>query len=136
MGFIIVNYPTKQKIDNMTKRNTLTDGAAGNSKPEGLCNCGPETHLHGKTGTAECQEPAPAAKGTMLLQTVKAAQDEAGHWYVIPNNLYDRFRELHNTAIDYNSPYQEQAQTEFIDEFHKYRTGGDLNNVQLYAEKK
>jgi hypothetical protein len=68
------------------------------------------------------------------LQPVKAVQDEAGHWYVIPVNLQEDFRKLHELASDYsNEPVQEQAEIEFHDKFSQYRTGGDLNNVQLYA---
>jgi len=61
------------------------------------------------------------------MQKVKAIQDESGHWYVIPNDLLNQFLndELDESMIDSG---------EFDDKWGKYRTGGDLNLIQLYAE--
>ncbi len=64
------------------------------------------------------------------MQKVIATQDESSHWYVIPLNIYDEFRQLHEKACD--DDYE--AQEEFEAKFGKYRTGGWLNNIQLYAE--
>ncbi len=64
------------------------------------------------------------------MQKVIATQDESSHWYVVPLNLYDEFRTLHSEAVDDNY----EAQEEFEKKFGKYRTGGWLNNIQLYAE--
>ena len=63
----------------------------------------------------------------MALIKVNAAQDDSGHWYVIPIELYDEF--LKEGEIE-----------DFVDsggfdnKYGKYRTGGDLNLIQLYAE--
>lgn len=61
------------------------------------------------------------------LQKVKAIQDESGDWYVIPENALPFFRidEADETMIDNG---------QFDAKFGKYRTGGDLNLVQLWAE--
>lgn len=61
------------------------------------------------------------------MKAVKATQDESGHWYVIPNELYDEFiqDEQNEDMIDNGW---------FDDKWGKYRTGGDLNLIQLYAE--
>lgn len=61
------------------------------------------------------------------IQKVKAFKDDDGHWYVIPNELAETFyTDLENGEADewesFNAKYAE------------YRTGGDLNLVQLYAE--
>ena len=61
------------------------------------------------------------------FQRVKATQDEDGHWYVIPELLYKLFRaDLENEEIVESGG--------FDNKYGKYRTGGDLNLVQLYAE--
>jgi hypothetical protein len=58
---------------------------------------------------------------------VRAIKDESGHWYVIPNELYNEFikDEQNEDMIDSG---------EFDDKYGKYRTFGDLNLIQLYAE--
>ena len=61
------------------------------------------------------------------LQKVKVAQDESGHWYVLPNDLEEDF-------------YNDGEDTHFVDsgkfddKYGRYRTGGALNLVKLYAE--
>ena len=62
-----------------------------------------------------------------ILTLVKAVKDDSGHWYIIPNDLYDRFiRDCEDqNMIDTG---------EFDDAYGQYRTGGDLNLVQLFAE--
>lgn len=62
------------------------------------------------------------------LKAVLALRDDAGHWYVIPKEL----REEWNRITDYS--YQSDNWDEFEEKFGNYRTGGDLNNTQLYAE--
>lgn len=72
------------------------------------------------------------------LQPVKACQDNEGHWYVIPEDKASQFHsmlmqiteELEHEQENYGS-----ATEGFEDTFGEYRTGGDLNLVQLYAEK-
>lgn len=59
------------------------------------------------------------------LKKVKAVQDSDCHWYVIPAEMLDEFYKL----LEGN----ESTEDEFIDKFEKFRTGGDLNLVTLYA---
>lgn len=66
----------------------------------------------------------------MPLQKVVAIQDGDSNWHVIPKELTDEFYKLDQEAGGENYDKQE----EFMDKFGKYRTGGDLNNIQLYAE--
>lgn len=61
------------------------------------------------------------------LQKVTVVQDDSSHWYVIPNDLVsDFYNDLNNEDMvdsgDFDSKYGD------------YRTGGDLNIVQLYAK--
>jgi len=64
----------------------------------------------------------------MPLQKVVAIRDYESHWYVIPNAMHEQFNNL----------LREGAETDDYDKFEElfshYRTGGDLNNIQLYAE--
>ena len=60
----------------------------------------------------------------MNLIKVKAVQDMSFHWYVIPEELYDDFL---NISADDESEFFEEV-------YRKYRTGWDLNNIQLYAD--
>lgn len=69
-----------------------------------------------------------------MIQKVIAVRDESCHWYVIPENLYDRWIELNKLMDGENQTVFEKAEDEFIKMFSKYMTGGDLNNIQLYAE--
>ncbi len=60
------------------------------------------------------------------LRKVKAISDESGDWYVIPNELFESFLE-----DEQNEDFVDSG--EFDNKYGKYRTGGDLNLVQLYA---
>lgn len=61
------------------------------------------------------------------MEKVKAVQDDSCHWYVIPNSLADEF--------DKDNQNEDMADSgEFDSKYGKYRTGGDINLVQLYAE--
>ena len=60
------------------------------------------------------------------IQKVKAIKDESGHWYVVPNDIVNDFRKDEQDEDFVDSG-------EFDDKYGKYRTGGDLNLVQLYA---
>jgi hypothetical protein len=62
------------------------------------------------------------------LQKVHAIKDDDGHWYVIPTEMIVEFHNLLNDG--------ERTEDEFIEKFNRYRTGGDLNNIQLYASPK
>ncbi len=61
------------------------------------------------------------------LQKVVATRDDSGHWYVIPAEMIDDFRldEENEDMVDSG---------EFGNKWGKYMTGGDLNNIQLWAE--
>lgn len=60
------------------------------------------------------------------LRKVKVIADDGGHWFVIPEELYSSF-------------YDDLIDEDFVDsggfdtKYGQYMTGGDLNNVQLYA---
>lgn len=61
------------------------------------------------------------------MQKVKAVKDESGHWYVIPAEREQEFdKDLEDEGMLDNG--------EFDNKWRKYRTGGDLNRIQLYAE--
>ena len=57
---------------------------------------------------------------------VKATQDENGHWYVLPNEVVEDF-----DKDEQNEDFVDSGK--FDNKYNKYRTGGDLNNIQLYA---
>lgn len=65
------------------------------------------------------------------MKKVIAIQDESSHWYVIPAESKSEFNELIERFMN-TDDYD--ILSEFETKFDKYRTGGDLNNVQLYAE--
>jgi hypothetical protein len=71
------------------------------------------------------QPPPPLKQTHMNLQKVIACQDDSCHWYVIPAEMLDTFRDR-----------LREDDEEFDAIFAEYRTGGDLNNVQLWAEIK
>jgi len=63
----------------------------------------------------------------MELKKVKAVRDVSGHWYIIPNELKQEFdRDSDNPAFCDSG--------EFDNKWYKYRTGGGLNLVQLWAD--
>jgi hypothetical protein len=64
-----------------------------------------------------------------FMEKVKAIKDESGHWYVIPNNMLNEFYIDEQNEDMINSG-------DFDNKWGKYRTGGDLNLVQLWAEIK
>lgn len=55
-------------------------------------------------------------------------------WYIIPNELYDEFVELTNAWYDFQDSGFQNAIDEKLEKFEQYKTGGDLNLVQLYIE--
>ena len=64
-----------------------------------------------------------------MIQKVRATQDDSGHWYVIPERISDIFhRDLENEDFVDSG--------EFDVRYGHYRTNGDLNNIQLYADLK
>ena len=65
-----------------------------------------------------------------MLQKVIAVQDDSGHWYIIPAELESEF----NRMVDCADDDDYEAQEKFMEKFDQYRTGGDLNSTQLYAD--
>jgi len=61
------------------------------------------------------------------MKKVQAVQDESSHWYVIPNELIDEFSDDQEDIKMIDSG-------KFDEKWGKYRTGGDLNLIQLYAD--
>jgi hypothetical protein len=60
------------------------------------------------------------------IDKVKAVRDYSGHWYIIPNELYQNFlKDLDNEDMVDSGKFSEK--------YGKYMTDGDLNLVQLYA---
>ena len=69
------------------------------------------------------------------VQPVKVLRDNDSHWYVIPTVKYERWIELVHMVSKASTEEQEQrVYDKFEEEFGKYRTGGDLNNIQLFAQ--
>jgi hypothetical protein len=58
---------------------------------------------------------------------VRAVQDDSCHWYIIPNDLTEQFYidMLDEDIVDSG---------EFDEKWGEYMTGGDLNNIQLWAD--
>lgn len=61
------------------------------------------------------------------MQPVRAVQDQDSHWYVIPKELFGLFY-----AMEENGKLDEWES--FNEKFSEYRTDGDLNLIQLFAE--
>lgn len=62
----------------------------------------------------------------MKMKPVKAVKDNSGHWYIIPNELYDDFyKDLEDEDI---------IGSYFDHKYHKFMTGGTVNMVQLYIQ--
>lgn len=61
------------------------------------------------------------------LKRVAVVQDDSGHWYVIPYELYNDF-------YDDNENEDMVDSGEFDKKYGNYMTGGNLNLIQLYAE--
>ena len=59
-----------------------------------------------------------------------------GEWFVIPNELYSKYISM-SEDIESAEPWSDEYY-EFCDafeaEFEQYKTGGDLNNTQLYIK--
>lgn len=66
---------------------------------------------------------------------IKVMYDDASHCYLVPEELAQDFTK-HMNAM-YESDFEDQdVVNAFESKFGQYRTGGDINNVQLYIEKK
>lgn len=61
------------------------------------------------------------------MKKVYVTQDDSCHWYIIPFEMKDEFnKDLENGHVDEYEYFGEK--------YDQYMTGGDLNNIQLYAE--
>lgn len=60
------------------------------------------------------------------MKRVYAVQDDECHWYVIPYEMKDEFHSDLDGLSDDNI-------YEWEDKYEQYRTCGDLNLVELYA---
>lgn len=65
-----------------------------------------------------------------------ATKDDSGHWYVIPMSLKESFEQDSEAinSLPENSDEWYESIDAFEAKFGHYRTGGDLNLMQLYAE--
>ena len=59
------------------------------------------------------------------LNPIQAIQDDRGHWYIIPNELFYEFRKDNENVEMVNSG-------DFSAKYDEYHTGVDLNSTQLY----
>lgn len=68
---------------------------------------------------------------------ISVKQDESSHWYIVPES------ELAEFSAAMESIYEAEAYSDdweclvsvFEYKFDKYRTGGDLNNYQLFISE-
>jgi len=67
------------------------------------------------------------------LKKAYVTNDNDGHWYVIPDQHKERFDYLLELSEYESNPDWEKHEEEFIDEFSKYMTGGDINETELYS---
>ncbi len=66
------------------------------------------------------------------MTAVKVLQDSSGHWYVVPNDEVIEFSRLSSLLENEDSEQFDVLCEEFDFKFAMYRTGGDLNLVQLF----
>lgn len=60
------------------------------------------------------------------MTPISVESDDGGHWYIIPKQLvYDFHRDMENA--------EEDEYVKFNEKYSQYRTGGDINNIQLFA---
>ena len=69
------------------------------------------------------------------MQAVRALQDDSGHWYLIPNEWENTFNSMLENCYDGDFDDYDDSFEEFDNLFGQYRTGGDLNLVQLYIDE-
>ena len=70
------------------------------------------------------------------MKAVKVVQDESSHWYIIPNELAEEFHSLLDTIYADANDHAYLDEEIFEKKFSEYRTGGDINNIQLYIDEK
>lgn len=68
------------------------------------------------------------------MQAVKPIEFETD-WYIIPNDKYQEFLQLISSWYDFQEgDIKYDIEEEIENKFGQYKTGGDLNLVQLYIE--
>lgn len=70
----------------------------------------------------------------MKYTKVFAAKDDSGHWYVVPSELESKWKKLLTNLEELEG--DDDSDVKFEEAFGQYRTGGDLNLIQLYIESK
>ena len=68
------------------------------------------------------------------MKKAYAVEDSDGHWYVIPFEMKEQFFELDEKIGNENWSESQNADEEFNKLFSQYKTGGDLNLIELYAD--
>jgi len=64
---------------------------------------------------------------------VVITQDDDGHSYIIPYEMKEEFIDLLNKLIECD--YEDaEILDEYVNKFEQYRTGGDINNIELYIK--
>ena len=66
------------------------------------------------------------------MTKVQVREDSEGDWFIIPNELNDKFSEL-NDKMCFEDYQNQDTIEQFESFFNRFRTGGDLNNIQLYV---
>ena len=83
-----------------------------------------------RLGIIEFETSITAGESSVLkpsAQPASAVKDYDGHWFVIPKSSEEDFDRMLTYAEQNNDYYG------FAEKYEKYRTGGDLNQTQLYA---
>ena len=59
-------------------------------------------------------------------------QDDAGHWYLIPQELLSRYRELTDKTVSSNNYEEmESAFDSLNEEFNKHRLSGGVEDLKV-----
>ena len=66
----------------------------------------------------------------IVYSPVNVMKDDSGHWYIIPIGLVGQFQNF-MVAIEFDE--NQELIDNFEAMFSEYRTGGDVNLVQLYV---
>ncbi len=71
-----------------------------------------------------------------MISPAYITKDKEGHWYIIPMDKKEEFTTSIETINSFEALSEDyyEAIDLFEEAFGKYRTGGDLNLVQLYAD--
>ena len=61
--------------------------------------------------------------------------DDSGHWYIVPQELKEDWDYLRSRLENEDDPMYYGILDQFETKFGQYRTGGDINLVQLYIKQ-